>query len=163
MFRFLWRSNKEVNMLCPTRSVVDAMKIWKEDAWQPRCAAPRPVNYYALFLERDSCTYAYVLRTTKYIRRKIRTKTLGGQISRWNCRTCVQTFSHLLKRRGQFDFSPEKMCILRSFLFLLGFSAGSSFCFMLHMLFHMQISCSNVCVKRFKFRHCLEYQQSPRS
>ena len=53
---------------------------------------------------RHLCMYRYVLRTTKYIRRKkLKEPPPGDQVSGWTCRICVQNFRvYLLKTAWTF-------------------------------------------------------------
>ena len=58
---FLWRSTKEVNMLCPTRFVVDATKNSKAEGVAAEVSPPRLAYNFALFFE--TVLHVYV-RTT---------------------------------------------------------------------------------------------------
>ena len=55
----LWRSTKEVKMLCLTRFVVMQRKTAKEEAWRPMCAAPRLVYDCTLLGDIYARTRAY--------------------------------------------------------------------------------------------------------
>ena len=86
---------------------------------------------------RHVCTNTYALGTTKYIRRKKEknprpeVRSRDGHIQH----VCKKTGSICKKRCGHLHFCAENMCILRSCLWLLGFSLGSSFCVAFHLVF----------------------------
>ena len=104
-------------MLCPTRFVVDATENRKEDAWRPKCAAPRLVYDFALFFETFMHVYVRTIRTTKYIQRKTNKQKspLEGQVSATTCRTCVQNCRvYLLETTWTLNFGAENMFILRT-------------------------------------------------
>ena len=77
-----------------------------------------PDSFMILHSSRHLFTYTYVLsiRTTKYIHRKKKNqRPLGGQVSRWTCRTCMLNFGvYLLETAWTSSFGAENMCILRS-------------------------------------------------
>ena len=115
-------------------------KTARKEAWWPKCAAPRLVYDATLFSE------TFYARTRTYynydqIYSGKKESPLGGQVMGWTC-TCVQNFrEYLLETSWTLRFDAENMCILRSYLWLLG---NSMFAW-------------NV------LQTCLEYLQSPRS
>ena len=67
-------------------------KTARKEAWRPKCVALRLVYDSALFFETFMHVYVRPIRTTKHIQRQKKEESLGGQVSGWTRRTCVQKF-----------------------------------------------------------------------
>ena len=96
-FIILWRSRTEVKMLCPTRL---CRRFSRKQ--QRRRRSGRSLQLPHWFITRHSptrhvCMYTYVLRTTKYIRRKYKAPP-GGQVLAWAYvwDMCAKVQVHLL-------------------------------------------------------------------
>ena len=65
-------------------------KTAKNEAWRPKCAAPKLVYDSALFFE--TCMHEYVRTRYNqiYSAKKRKEPPPGGQVSGWTYTTCVQ-------------------------------------------------------------------------
>ena len=101
---------------------------------------------------RHLCMYRYVLRTTKYIRRKkLKEPPPGDQVSGWTCRICVQNFRvYLLKTAWTFKLLCGKHVYFTQLLEITWFQCRIEFLrYVLPNIEHRQVRSSNACVKRF--------------